>query len=384
MRLDTYLYTPERGWNRPFDRGLDSENSLVIIFGDPDIDDGHVGLKELISSYSESKVVGCSTAGEIFEDELYSGGIAAAVVRFECSKIRVAACSVDSVADDFEIGENLIKTLDDHGSLRAVFVLSDGLNVNGSELTRGINRSLERSKAVVTGALAGDEDRFESTWVVVGRRLKQNYVTAVGFYGDNIHVEFGSQGGWDRFGIDRRVTRAKGNVLYTLDNKPALELYKRYLGEYADELPASGLLFPLQVKRGDEEPKVRTIVAIDEKENSITFAGDIEQGSSASFMKANFDNLVSGAEHAALQIDSGENEYEGEDSLLIAVSCVGRRLVLGQRSEDELEVVRDVFPPSVKMVGFYSYGEISTRTNGRCDLLNQTMTLTRIWEKCTK
>jgi len=342
--------------------------------------EGDAGLEALLSSYPKSEVVGCSTAGEIFEDELTTGGISAAVLRFDCTKIRVVTCSVDSVGDDFAIGESLAKTLSEGESLRGIFVLSDGLHVNGSELTRGINRSIEGSGVVVTGALAGDDNRFESTWVVVERRLKQKYVTAVGFYGDNVHVEFGSQGGWDRFGIDRRVTRAKGNVLYSLDNKPALELYKRYLGEYADELPASGLLFPLQVKKGEEEPKVRTIVAIDEKESSITFAGDIEEGSCASFMKANFDNLVSGAEQAAMQIESGSDDVQ--NALLIAVSCVGRRLVLGQRSEDELEVVRDIFPPSVKMVGFYSYGEISTRTNGRCDLLNQTMTLTRIWEGC--
>lgn len=382
MQLETYLYFPKIGWNRSFETSLDSENSLVMIFGDSGVDDEHAGLKKLLDSFPKSEIIGCSTAGEIYENELCSGGIVAAVLRFECSKIKVASCSVDSAADDLAIGERLMNTLHDHGSLRAVFVLSDGLNVNGSELTRGINRNIDASNIVVTGALAADEDRFESTWVIVDRKLRQNYVTAVGFYGDSLHVGCGSQGGWDRFGIDRKVTRAKGNVLYMLDNKPALELYKKYLGEYADELPASGLLFPLQVKEGSEEPKVRTIVAIDEEENSITFAGDIKEGSSASFMKANFDNLVSGAEQAAMQI--AQDGYEGEDAVLLAVSCVGRRLVLGQRSEDELEVVRDVFAPSVKLLGFYSYGEISTRGFGRCDLLNQTMTLTWIWEKCTK
>ncbi len=381
MRLETYYYLPEKGWNRPLDGSLDSEKSLLILFGDSRMDESHSGFTELLKRYPLAKIVGCSTAGEIFEEELLSGSLVAAVMRFECSEIEVASCSIEPGVGDSVIGERLMESLSKRGSLRAVLVFSDGLNVNGSELTRGINRKIGHlHDIVVTGALAGDEDRFLSTWVVVERELKQNHVTAVGLYGDSLHIGCGSQGGWDRFGIDRKVTRAKGNILYTLDDKPALDLYKKYLGEYAQDLPASGLLFPLLLKDGRSEPKVRTILAVNEEENSITFAGDIEEGSTASFMKANFDNLVSGAEHAAMQID--QEGYEGEDALLIAVSCVGRRLVLGQRSEDELEVVRDIFTPSVKMVGFYSYGEISTRSSGRCDLLNQTMTLTWIWEKC--
>ncbi len=383
LQLETYIYLPDKGWNRPLDRGLDSEKTLIVLFGYPKMRQDHPGFRELLETFPASGVIGCSTAGEIYEDELHSDSLVVGVMRFECTDIRVASSRVEPGVADSVVGERLMEALHDHGSLRAVLVLSDGLNVNGSELTRGINRGIDTTRpVVVTGALAGDEDRFGSTWVVVDRELKQNYVTAVGLYGDALQVGYGSKGGWDRFGIDRRVTRAEGNVLYTLDNRPALELYKRYLGEYADELPASGLLFPLLVKEEGSEPKVRTILAINEEENSITFAGDIEQGSSAAFMKANFDNLVSGAEQAAMQI--GQKAYSGEDALLVAVSCVGRRLVLGQRSEDELEVVRDMFPPSVRMIGFYSYGEISTQSSGRCDLLNQTMTLTWLWEKCTK
>ncbi len=383
MKLETYRYLPQKGWSRPLDRSLDSEKTLVLLFADSDIYDTDDCMQELFNGFPLSKIVGCSTAGEIFEDELYTGSIVVAVMKFESSYTKVVSSRVDSAKSDAVIGEELMERLCEDETPKAVLVFSDGLNVNGSELTKGINsRIQELGDIVVTGALAGDEDRFISTWVVVDRKTEQNYVTAVGFYGDSLHVGCGSRGGWDRFGIDRKVTRAKGNILYTLDDKPALELYKRYLGEYARDLPASGLLFPLLLKDKDGEPKVRTIVAINEEDSSITYAGDIEEGSVASFMKANFDNLISGAESAAMQID--QNGYDGEDALLVAVSCVGRRLVLGQRSEDELEVVRDLFPPSVKMVGFYSYGEISTRNSGRCDLLNQTMTLTLIWEKTSR
>ncbi len=382
MHLKSHIYLPESGWNKEPDATLDSENTVVIIFADSDKRVVYEPISQLFRLFEKAHIVGCSTAGEIFEDELHIGSVVVTVMKLECSKIRVASRKVDKGSDIFKIGSSLMDELCIGEDLpKGVFTLSDGLNINGSELTRGLNSSIsEASNIVVTGALAGDDDRFESTWVIVDRELRENCVTAVGFYGESLQIGFGSQGGWDRFGIDRVVTKSKGNVLYTLDGKPALDLYKKYLGEYAKELPASGLLFPLQVKEGESEPKVRTILSVNEDESSITFAGDIVEGSSASFMKANLDNLITGAESAALKIE--QDGYEGEDALLIAVSCVGRRLILGPRSEDELEVVREVFPESVKMVGFYSYGEISTQKSGRCDLLNQTMTLTWIWEKC--
>ncbi len=382
LHLKSYIYLPEIGWSEEPDATLDSENTVVIIFADSDKRVVYEPISQLFGLFEKAHIVGCSTAGEIFEDELHIGSVVATVMKMECSKIRVASRKVDKGSDVFEIGSSLMDELCSGEDLpKGVFTLSDGLNINGSELTRGLNSSIsEASNIVVTGALAGDDDRFESTWVIVDGELRENCVTAVGFYGESLQIGFGSQGGWDRFGIDRVVTKSKGNVLYTLDGKPALDLYKKYLGEYAKELPASGLLFPLQVKEGESEPKVRTILSVNEDESSITFAGDIVEGSRASFMKANLDNLITGAESAAFKIE--QDGYEGEDALLIAVSCVGRRLILGPRSEDELEVVREVFPKSVKMVGFYSYGEISTQKSGRCDLLNQTMTLTWIWEKC--
>ena len=178
--------------------------------------------------------------------------------------------------------------------------MSDGLNVNGSQLTKGISDALFGG-VIVTGGLAGDDDRFEQTWVVVDGEPKANYITAVGLYGEHIHIGHGSKGGWDRLGMARKVTRSHNNVLYELDGQPALDIYKRYLGEKADGLPATGLLFPLELqeKGGEEERKVRTILAINEEENSITFAGDIPEESYVTLMKANFDRLIDGASEAA-------------------------------------------------------------------------------------
>jgi hypothetical protein len=259
-------------------------------------------------------------------------------------------------------------------------LLSDGLGVNGSALAHGISASLGEG-VVVTGGLAGDGDRFARTWVVHERRPTHGYATAVGLYGEHVGVGHGSKGGWDVFGPERIVTRSSGNVLFELDGQPALVLYKEYLGDLAAELPASGLLFPLAIRDNDAdapERVVRTILGIDEEQNALTFAGDIPEGAYAQLMRANFDRLVQGASDAALMTRGAA--IEGSEVLCVAISCVGRRLVLRQRTEEETEATLEILPPGTRQIGFYSYGELSPHASGPCALHNQTMTLTTFTE----
>jgi hypothetical protein len=206
-------------------------------------------------------------------------------------------------------------------------------------------------------------------------------VTAVGLYGDSLRVGHGSKGGWDVFGVERKVTKSAANVLYELDGQPALALYKKYLGDRAAGLPATGLLFPLALRAPADRQKwlVRTILAVNEADQSLTFAGDIPEGYFAQLMSANFDRLVQGAGNAA-QSAALTGVGEADEMLCIAVSCVGRRLVLGEHCEEETEATLGMLPPRTRQVGFYSYGEISPYAKGRCDLHNQTMTLTTIGE----
>jgi hypothetical protein len=233
----------------------------------------------------------------------------------------------------------------------------------------------------LTGGLAGDGTRFADTLVICGDRIESRMAAAVGFYGPRMQVGCASLGGWDPFGPERFITKASGNVLFELDGQSALALYKRYLGDHASDLPASGLLFPLSVRKDEhDEPSVRTILAIDESQQSMTFAGDMPVGARARLMKANFDRLIDGATGAARANYEAIGSVAPDIALLI--SCVGRRLVLQQRTEEEVEAVRDVLGPEVPMTGFYSYGEISPfRPTARCQLHNQTMTITTLSER---
>lgn len=374
MKLTTLTYDGAT-WSAPF-AGLDDENTLVIVFGAARFRDDTEPFAELSAAFRTAHVVGCSTSGEIFDDRIADDTLSVAIVEFESTTVRHAFAAIADPADSWDAGHRIATSLA-ASDLRGVLVFSDGLNVNGSELVRGMNDVLP-PHVVVTGGLAGDGDRFEQTWVIRDGRPQSGGICAVGLYGDHVHLGHGSRGGWDIFGPERLITRSEGNVLYELDGQPALDLYKKYLGHRAAGLPATGLLFPLSLRADRSAAKrlVRTILAVDEDQKTMTFAGDLPEGALVQLMRANFDRLVNGASEAAALVQCAPDR----ERLLIAVSCVGRRLVLGERTEEEVEAALDAMPPGTKQIGFYSYGEISPYGSGHCDLHNQTMTLTTITE----
>jgi len=375
MKLETLSYSKDSGWSADFPK-LDSSQTLVIVFGAAAYIDDPAPIETLSAAYPASTVIGCSTSGEIFATEVFDDTLSVAIVRFDNTPIQSAFVPIKAPAESRAVGELVARQLlrDD---LRGVIVLSEGINVNGDELVAGMNSVLSDT-VVVTGGLAGDGARFQRTWIIHEGRPHPSGVTAVAFYGSAIRIGHGSKGGWDMFGPERIVTKATGNVLYELDGEPALALYKRYLGERASGLPATGLLFPLALRDVDGKELVRTILSIDEASQSMIFAGNIAEGARAQFMKANFDRLVEGASEAAA-ITALSAPAEGP-ALALAISCVGRRLVLGERSEEETEATLASLPPGTAQIGFYSYGEISPFATGHCDLHNQTMTLTLLSE----
>lgn len=360
----------------------DDEQTLVLIFGAPQMREGFEPLDELLKSYKHAHILGCSSAGEIYEQEVRDLSLSVAITRFEHTKLRSCAVQRSDYTSTYEAGAALAYALADD-DLKGIFVLSDGLAVNGTQLVAALNAHTGKS-VTITGGLAADGPDFKHTWVVKDKALEAGWITAVGFYGDHVQIAHGSEGGWDAFGPLREVTKSEGNVLLELDGKPALELYERYLGDRASELPGAGLRFPLVLFDQLYTPTglVRTILDIDRARSALIFAGDMPEGHYTQMMKANLDRLINGAHKAseeAHQRLKGQAD-EGEHRLLIATSCVGRRLVLGQRVEEEVEATMELARPHTKQIGFYSYGEICPRAEGPSDLHNQTMTLTLIHE----
>ncbi len=371
MKTSQFLWTPATGWARTDPAFADAD--LVLAFADAEHFREAACFDELKSRFPKAHIVGCSSSGSVFDTSLNDGDIVATAIRFEQGSIKMVVSDIQPGENVEGLAAQLAEKLHSD-TLRHVFVLSDGLTVNGSDLAKGFNRS----GIAVTGGLAGDGTRFGKTWVMADAPAKSGRIAAIGFYGE-LMVKSGCFAGWQEFGAERVVTKSAANVVYEIDGQPALALYKKYLGDLAAELPGSGLRFPLSVQADkNAKPIIRTLLAIDEDAQSLTFAGDVPQGYLCKLMKTNLDNLIDSAGLAAAAAKPGNPRANG---LCLVVSCVGRRLVLGQLVEEELEIVRDNLGDHTAITGFYSYGELAPFSDIlQCQLHNQTMTLTTIYE----
>lgn len=379
MEIEQSLWAGGQGLEKASPGSLADTATFVLVFGGAALvaDAPFMMLRE---AFPGALIVGCSTAGEVFGTEVFDDTLTTTAIRFAHTNVKLAKTMIERPEQSLAAGRELGRQLS-HAGLVHVLVLSDGLRVNGTDLVEGLRQELPDGIAV-TGGLSGDGANFKRTLVIADAPAAEGVIATVGFYGEHLRVGYGSLGGWDPFGPDRRITRSRGNVLFELDGQSALGLYKRYLGEHAAGLPATGLLFPLELHAttGSKEPGlVRTILSVNEEDQSMTFAGDMPEGVYARLMKANFDRLIEGAYGAAEMTRTPLRGAPPE--LAILISCVGRKLVLKQRVEEELESVREVLGDTTVLTGFYSYGEISpSATAAKCELHNQTMTITTFTE----
>lgn len=373
MRVTQARWSQAGGW-RPALTPAPAE--VVFVFGARRLVQDAGRVREIRAAYPNAHVIGGSTSGEILGEEVTDDTIAVSAVHFDHTPVKLVSTVCSDGADSEAAGAALARALPAEG-LAHVFVISNGLKVNGTALTEGLVAHLP-AHVVVTGGLTGDAANFQETWVIADDVAGADRVAAIGLYGDRIRVGYGSHGGWEAFGPLRRVTRSDGAVLHEIDGEPALSLYKRYLGPHANELPGSALLFPIEVTRGEGRGVVRTVLAVDEGSGTMTFAGDVASEGTAQLMHATTDKLVDGASDAATTVLGGLRGVRPE--LAILISCVGRKLVMKQRVEEEIEAVRELVGDAA-ITGFYSYGELCPFAEGNpCELHNQTMTITAFAE----
>jgi len=363
---------------------LDSLSSfapdLIVAFGALSYFESPKLANALGKLVPSSALIGCSTAGEIAVDRVYDSSCIVTAIKFANTRVEAVTTEISGMADSFSAGERLGLALD-HSNLSGVLLLGTGVAINGSALVAGLESALPKGVSI-SGGLAADAGAFKQTWTLGPAGNSDKHIVAVGFYGDKIQLSYGTFAGWEPFGPARKVTRCDGNILYELDGASALEVYKRYLGDYAKDLPGSGLLFPFAMLNSEHEKHgiFRTILAIDESEGSLTLAGDIDPNGYLELMHSSTDKLINGAETAA---KTAQKNHTGasDNSLAILVSCIGRKLVMGDRIDEEVEAVADTLGKNTTITGYYSNGEIAgTEFHSECRLHNQTMTITWISE----
>lgn len=379
MKAEQCQWSAASGWNpQPCSSTLGVSAQLVLLFGDAKLVSTEQCVAQIRQAFPKAHLFGCSTGGEIQGSRVSDGSLALTAIAFDHGRVATARARIEGVGRSSAAGEQLIRRLDPRG-LRHVLVLSEGLQVNGNDFVDGISAALPPGVSA-SGGFAADGNFLKTTQVWCDGEPEQSAAIALGFYGDGLHIGVSVTGGWRPFGPERVITKSHKNVLCELDGGPALALYKAYLGKRAAGLPASGLMFPLELRIGPRRNRVlRALLAVDEKEQSITFAGDVPEGSYARFTMGQVEDLIVGTLKAAQA--SLDNLHAPQPTFSLLVSCNARRAVLKQRVEEEVEAVRDVLGDQTVLTGFYSYGEIGPlEAGGPPELHNETMSITSFAE----
>jgi len=377
MKIDTLFFNAGRWDFREDSIAEKSDADLVMVFGDSEAFKEGEHYSYLRSVYKSAVIVGASALANILDAEVHPYAVVATAVKFENASVRLSVIDFDKQSDLFQVGRELVRGLPGEG-LKNIFILSDGIDINGSSLARGAGEVCD--SVLITGGLAGDDNRFEESWVMADDAPKRRRAAAVGFYGEHLTVSSGSSSGWEEFGMEYVVTRSEGNVVYEIDNQPALQLYKRYLGEYTETLPKKARRFPLSItEEGVEQERVRSVSSIDEESQSLIFIGDVPQGSRARLMRSNMEGLVASSKTAAEKIAL----VNRQDALGLVVSCACRTMVLKQHTDKELKAAKEHLGSNVRLAGFYAYGEFAPSDDGSeaCAFHNQSMMLTVIYEE---
>ena len=388
MESTVLTWRAQTGWSAPLPVELDSQSTLVLVFGPTAMIGQTAPIDDIRRGFPQALLAGASSDTVIENGRLADAVLAVAITRFDHARLAMVSAghNVDGIysdsESDFARGRRMALELASHDELVAVLTLADGLRINGPELVRGLFDGLP-PQVLLTGGMAADGTAFGRTWVIAGGQPCSGAAVAIGLYGSRLRVHGASRGGSVGFGPRRRVTHAVANVVFELDSRPALQLYEQYLGKYASALPASAAHFPLCVYRGatGEPPIIRYVLGIDRNAQSITLAGDVPLGSAVQLARAGRGELMRGADQVAHELAGWVAPQVVDGAVLnIVVSCIGRRVVLGEQTDAEVEVVGQCLPPGAGQIGFYSYGEICGAGRAQCDMHNMTLTLTTVWE----
>lgn len=382
MIIEQKQWTQAEEWQEVGPQNVQQKADLVLSFGSTTRVKDPLIYKQLLEWYPKAEIIIGSSAGEIIGTNVSDDTVVTTAISFKNTKIKTFKTEINSSEESYTVGLHLSKTIPIE-DLVHIMVFTDGLKVNGDKFLVGLQESILKNISV-TGGFTADGMNFKETVLGLNSPAKPGNIVVIGFYGNSLKVGYGSMGGWDSFGVERVITKSHDNVLYELDGKPALPLFKEYLGEKAKELPSSGLLFPLSLRiktaLGKEINIIRSFLKVDESAQSLTFFADVPQGTPARLMKANFDRLIEAAGQAATMSLIGLDNNKAEFAFLIP--CIGRKAVLKERTEEELEEVQNIIGNQAIIAGLYSYGEFcpSNPQEKQCYMYNQTMTLTTFKE----
>ena len=341
--------------------------TLAIVFSSVAHD-----LAELIAIFAKHDidVFGASSSGEIINNEVHEGSIVVMLLDISRDAYRLNVFDGEGKTS-YHVGQSVAawtKTINENAPL---MVMSAGIRADGQQIVNGVIDTMER-QVPLFGGLAGEDLRFQETFVFDASQVIPNGVVALIFDQNAIELQGVAASGWKGIGTPKTVTKAEGNIVYRIDDEPALDIYNKYLNIGDD--PGLAGEYPLLLIRGDDSFALRAVMAVNE-DKSIVYAGTVPEGSRVRFSMPPGFEIV---EHAIEQMSAFNKQSPRADAIVL-FSCKARHVALGQMVEDEISAIRKLW--NVPLVGFFSYGEIGPVPQGQCDFHNHTLVPVLIHEK---
>ncbi len=345
--------------------------TLAIVFSSVEIDYNAV-CKSLDSR--GIVVYGATTAGEIANDEVIEAACSVMLMELDKSGFRIDVISTED-RDTYSISQELAKKATESFSNPAILVTFSGLTTDGEEVVRGITNTIGHNVPIF-GGMAGDDFKMNETFVFSNRTSSNDGIIGLTLDGDKFSVVGLAASGWKGVGVEKTITKAKGNVVYTIDDEPAIDVFIKYFGlredlgkNPSDVVDSIGVQYPLQLDRGENEPVLRAALMGNPEDGSLIFGGTVPQGAKVKFsVPPNFDIVNQVIDETRLL-----KQHAPEADALVLFSCKARHLALGPMIEEEVEGIRSVW--GAPLVGFFTYGEIGNLKGSGTDYHNETCSL---------
>lgn len=366
--LNTY-YTDDVGLNAFLKKhNIEDSSSLLIQVFTSKNEKEFISklLHELTSTLPSSVIIGSTTDGEIMDANVSTQTTVLSFTQFEHTKLY--SSNIEHKRDGYASGEVLAKTLIKENT-KLVIAFADGLHTNGEAFLNGFN-SINKD-VIVSGGLAGDNAKFEKTYVFTNDVILEKGAVAVALNSECLSISNGYSFNWRSIGKELTVTKVKDNRVFTIDGRSAVDTYKHYLGDEMEErLPSVGVEFPLIcVKNGVQ---VARAVLAKHEDGSLSFAGNLQKGDKVKF------GYGDPAEILRASYDIFETLIDKPSEAIFIYSCMARRNFMPDVIETETLPLQELAPVS----GFFTYGEFFT-SNERKELLNQAMTVVTLSENNT-
>lgn len=325
-------------------------------------------------------IFGATTAGEFTDGEIGDG--TAAIMLLDLNPLYFKVIFEETGDKDTkEIAKHFGAAGMQTFSNPAFIIASGGIGTDGEMIIRGIEEVVGHD-VTIFGGMAGDDFTMTGTFVFTNNKSSNNGLVAIILDEDKVNVKGLATSGWKAVGTVRTITKSAGNIVYTIDDEPALDVVIKFMGvskdldEWKDVIVNVGSEFPFQLQRENAAPVNRAPLFANKADRSLVCAGGVPQGSKIRFsLPPDFD-VIDKVVDECLDV---RNEEQPSADAMIMFSCKARHLSLGPLVSDEIDKVKEVW--GSPLVGFFSYGEMGKATKGKHEFHNNTCSLVVLKEK---